>query len=157
MHIQARAITPTSAFGDDERRSSGGSVSATYGIGVLSDILRILEEQGFNLRSASGRQIELGGEFAFWVDARKGKDRNHDIATRRAAKALAGEGYDTHTVEVHRALLDDVPGALRSFVDGISADGLLIEEISVGTPTAKGRVPVQAYTVLAGAAATKRA
>ena len=156
MHIQARAITPTSTFADDDRHADGGTISATYGLGVLSDMLRILEEQGFNLRSASGRQIELGGEFAFWVDARKGKDRNHDIATRRAAKALAGAGYDTHTVEVHRALLDDVPGALRSFVDGITADGLLIEELSVGTPTAKGRVPVQAYTVLAGTAPRKR-
>jgi hypothetical protein len=77
-------------------------------------------------------------------------DRNHDVATRRAAEALAGEGYDTRTVEVRRTLLDDVPGALKRFVDGVTAEGLLIEDLSVGTPTPKGRIPVQAYTVRAG-------
>ena len=155
MHIQARANPRTSTFHDDDRDAGGGSISATYDPGALSDMLRILAEHGFNLRSASGRQIELGGEFAFWVDARKGKDRNHDIATRRAAEALAGEGYDTQTVEVRRTLLDDVPGALKRFVDGLTAEGLLIEEISVGTPTPKGRIPVQAYTVRAGSATTR--
>ncbi len=155
MHIQARASTRTSRFDDGDYRDGGVSISATYGLGVLSDILRILEREGFNLRTASGRQIELGGEFAFWADPRDGIDADHDEATRRAADALAGEGYDAHTVEVHRALLDDRPGALKQFVDQVTAEGLLIEEISVGTPGPNGRIPVQAFTVLAGGMASQ--
>ena len=152
MHIQVRASTKTSTFADDDEEG-GSAVSATYGLGVLSDMLRILEAEGFNLRSASGRQIELGGEFAFWVDPRPGQDKDHDDATRKAAEAL-GAVYDTHTVEVHRRLLDDRPGALKAFVDEVTAAGLLIEEISVGTPASDGRIPVQAYTVRAGGRAT---
>lgn len=145
MHIQARASTKTLGFADAGDDAGNVAISATYGPGVLSDMLRILSDNGFNLRTASGRQIELGGEFAFWVDPRKDVDEDHDVATRRAAKALEAKGYDAHIVEVHRKLLDDVPGALKAFVDEVTAAGYLIEELSVGTPQQDG-IPVQAYT-----------
>jgi acetolactate synthase small subunit len=154
MHIQVRASTKTSTFAD-EFEERGVAVSATYGLGVLSEMLGILKDEGFNLRTASGSKIELGGEFAFWVDARKDKDANHDEATRRAAEAL-GAVFDVHIVEVHRTLLEDKSGALKAFVDEVTAAGFLIEEISVGTPEPPdGRIPVQAFTVQAGRAASR--
>lgn len=152
MHIQARSSTRQSAFADDDDEGGGTvTISATYGAGALSEILRILEDAGFNLRAASGRAIELGGEFSYWVDPRrdaKGNliDADHDVATRVAADMVKEAGFDTHVVEVHRKLLDDRPGALRRFVDEIRDAGALVEEISVGTPGRNGRVPVQVYT-----------
>ena len=147
MHIQARASTRTSGFTDGGDDEGTVAASVTYESGVLSDMLRILEAGGFNLRTAGGRNIELGGEFAFWVDPRKDTDEDHDTATRAAADALRKEGYDVHTVEVHRALLTDVPGALKTFVDSVTMAGYFIEELSVGTPEPDRGIPVQAYTV----------
>jgi hypothetical protein len=148
MHIQARVSVDTSAFADDDEES-GSSISATYRRGALSEILRILEEQGFNLRSAGGHRIELGGEFGFSVAAREG-DPNHTQATHAAVDVLKEEGFDVRVVEVQTRLLDDVPGALRAFVEDVGTGGLLIEEIAVGTPSEDGRIPVQIYTSRAG-------
>ena len=144
MHVQARVSPKTSAFADDEPE---GSISATYRVGALEEILRVLEEHDINVRSASGGKIELGGEFGFAV-GRDG-DRNHKQATEAAVAALNAEGFDAHMVDVRTRDLDDTPGALRAFVAEISADGLLIEEIAVGTPTRAGRIPVQVYTASA--------
>jgi hypothetical protein len=147
MHVQARASTTGSAFPDDAE-DNDSAVSATYPAGRLLGILELLANQGFNLRSAGGRQIELGGEFAFAVDARGG-DADHEAATKAAVEALNGAGIDAHVVEVQVRYLDDEPGALRDFVSNVSSQGLLIEEIAVGTPE-DGRIPVQIYTVKAG-------
>ncbi len=149
MHVQARASTKTSAFADDEEYGEG--VSATYGPGALGNILRILADQGFNLRTASGRRIELGGEFGFAVDPRD-QDDGHEAATQAAVDALNAEGVDAYIVEVQSEMLEDAPGALRDFVDRVSGQGLLIEEIAVGTPGRDGRIPVQIYTASIGGA-----
>jgi hypothetical protein len=150
MHVQARASTNGSAFADDDE--DGTAVSATYTPGALGQILGILQEEGFNLRTAGGRRIELGGEFGFAVDPREG-DADHEEAIRAAVDALNAHGIDAHIVEVQTRLLDDEPGALRAFVDAISEQGLLIEEIAVGTPSNDGRIPVQVYTARAGSPA----
>lgn len=147
MHVQARVSIKTSGFADDDE-GSRSAISATYRRGALSEILRILADEGFNLRSTGGRQIELGGEFGFSVDKREG-DANHGEATQAAVDAL-GDSFDAHVVEVQMRLLDDVPGALRAFVDDVTDSGLLIEEIAVGTPAPDGRIPVQIYTASAG-------
>jgi hypothetical protein len=146
MHVQARASTTGSGFADDDENDT--AISATYTPGAVGEILRILDEAGFNLRTAGGRRIELGGEFAFAVDPRDG-DTDHETALQAAVDTLNGAGIDTHTVEVQVRFLEDKKGALRDFVDSVSGQGLLIEEIAVGTPTDDGRIPVQIYTVKA--------
>jgi len=143
MHVQARASTKTSGFPDDDEENST-AVSATYRPGALAEILTVLSNQGFNLRTAGGRRIELGGEFGFAVDPRD-TDADHEEATQAAVDALRSEGF-----EVQTRVLDDEPGALRAFVEDISNQGLLIEEIAVGTPGHAGRIPVQIYTAKAG-------
>jgi hypothetical protein len=145
MHVQARVSPKTSGFADDGE--DGSAISATYRVGALEEILRVLEERDINVRSAGGGKIELGGEFGFAV-GRDGDD-DHEQATHAAVDALKGEGFDAHVVDVRTRDLDDTPGALRAFVAEISADGLLIEEIAVGTPTRDGRIPVQIYTASA--------
>jgi hypothetical protein len=153
MHIQARASKNGAGFIDDEGAAGQSvAISASYGRGVLSELLGHLDDAGFNLRAASGHDIELGGEFAFWVNARRDQngdpiDANHDEATRRAAELLEGEGWTVDLVEVHRRKLTDEPGALRAFVDEVRDNGLLVREVSVGTADAEGRVPVQIFTV----------
>lgn len=148
MHVQARVDTKTSGFADVDE-DSGAAVSATYSPGALGEILRILEDRGFNLRTAGGRRIELGGEFGFAV-AKQDGDKDDEESTHRAVEALKGEGYEARAVEVEDDVLDDVPGALRAFVDRVSARGVLIEEIAVGTPEPDGRIPVQIVTARAG-------
>ena len=147
MHVQVRASTTGSAFPDDDE-DNDTAVSATYPAGRLLGILEFLADQGFNLRSAGGRQIELGGEFAFAVDPRD-SDTDHEAAAQAAVSALNDAGFDARVVEVQVRFLDDEPGALRDFVSNVKSQGLLIEEISVGTPR-DGRIPVQIYTVRAG-------
>jgi hypothetical protein len=151
MHLQARASTTGSAFADDHEESAD-AVSAAYPRGALSEILRVLEEAGLNLRSAGGPKIELGGEFAFAVADRDDNEPDGK-ATEDAVAALNDAGIDARIVEVQTRYLDDVPGALRAFVDAVRDQGLLVEEIAVGTPARDGRVPVQIYTARAGGSA----
>ena len=147
MHVQVRASTTDSAFpnGDEDNDTA---ISAKYPAGRLLGMLEVLADAGFNLRTAGGRQIELGGVFAFSVDPRQ-NDADHDAAAQAAAETLNGAGFDAHVVEVQVRFLDDTAGALRDFVSSVSGQGLLIEEIAVGTPS-DGRIPVQIYTVKAG-------
>jgi hypothetical protein len=151
MHLQARAKTTISPFADDDDES-GATVSASYASGRLSEILGVLRDNGFNLRSAGGRMIELGGEFGFAVADRDGTEHDSS-ATDAAVAALNKAGFDAWSVGVEDRLLDDVPGALLAFVDEIRDQGLLVEEIAVGTPDADGRIPVQIYTARAAASA----
>ena len=148
MHVQAKVTIGTSGFPDDDEENDT-AISATYGPGALHGVLGILEEKGFNLRVATGRRIELGGEFGFAVDPREG-DAGHEQATQAAVDALKSAGFDAHVVEVQVRFLDDKLGALRAFVKNVSDQGLLIEEIAVATPNADGRIPVQIFTVRAG-------
>ena len=148
MHLQARARTTTTSFADDHKES-GAAISADYPRGALSEILRVLEDAGFNLRSAGGRMIELGGEFAFAVADRDDNEPDGQ-ATEAAVASLNDAGFDARVVEVQTQYLEDVPGALRAFVDAVRDQGLLVEEIAVGTPAPDGRVPVQIFTARAG-------
>jgi len=144
MHIQARVSPKRPGAGDDD---AGDEISTTYRVGALEEILRVLEDGDFNIRSATGSKIELGGEFGFAV-GRDG-DEDHERRTQAAVEALRGKGFRAHVVDVQTRLLDDTPGALRAFVADVSGDGLLIEEIAVGTPARDGRIPVQIYTARA--------
>jgi hypothetical protein len=145
MHLQVKAKTTKggtmSVHGDDGEEIA---VSATYQPGSLVEMLEILERHGFNLRAASGNNVELGGEFNFWVDGRNG-DEDHDQATHAAAKVLRGEGYEADVHEVHAKYLSDKKGTLKQFVDEVTEGKLLVMDISVGTPDEEG-IPVQIFT-----------
>jgi hypothetical protein len=148
MHVQAKAVTTGSAFADEDGDENTTAVSATYRPGAVLGILDILQREGFNLRTATGQRIELGGEFGFTVDPRNGNE-DYETATAAAVDILRGEGIDAHVVEVQVRYLADVSGALRDFVKSVSDQGLLIEDIAVGTPSEAG-IPVQIFTVRAG-------
>jgi hypothetical protein len=161
MHIQARATIKGSAFVDDEPGSDGGdgeevTASAHYQAGALSELLGHLDGAGFNLRAASGHDIELGGEFSFWCDERRDEDgkkidKDHEEATNRAADVLREQGYTVDIFEVHRRKLNDSGGTLKALVDSVTAAGYLVREISVGTVDPDdGKIPVQIFTVKVG-------
>ena len=145
MHLQIKSKTTKggtmSVHGDD---GEDIAVSATYQPGSLVGMLEILERNGFNLRTASGNNVELGGEFNFWVDGR-GDDEDHDKATYAAAKLLREEGYIAEVHEVHSRHLSDQKGTLKQFVDEVTEGKLLVQDISVGTPDEEG-IPVQIFT-----------
>ena len=145
MHLQVKAKVPNSGMSiDDDDGEEGHAISATYESGALVGMLDALQEDGFNLRSASGTNIELGGEFTFWVDGRSdGEDE--DAADHAAAELLKSKGYDAEVWEVYSTYLVDEPGALKAFVHEISERKLLVKEISVSTPDADG-IPVQVFT-----------
>ena len=82
MHVQAKAVTTGSAFADEDGDENNTAVSATYSPGAVLGILDILQREGFNLRTATGQRIELGGEFGFTVDPR---NSNEDFETATAA------------------------------------------------------------------------
>ncbi len=145
MHLQVKAKIPSEGMSvHDDDGEDGLAISATYEAGGLVDLLGILEADGFNLRTASGSNVELGGEFNFWVDGRSDDEDDH-AATRAAAELLKTKGYDADVWEVHATHLTDTPGALRAFVRQVTEGRLLVKEISVSTPDAEG-IPVQIFT-----------
>jgi hypothetical protein len=148
MHVQAKCSPTGSAFADQDGDENTTATSATYRPGAVLGILDILQREGFNLRTATGQRIELGGEFGFTVDPRN-SDEDFETATAAAVDLLRSEGFDAHVVEVQVRYLTDVAGALREFVSSVSDQGLLIEDIAVGTPSEAG-IPVQIFTVRAG-------
>lgn len=148
MHVQAKAVTTGSAFADEDGDENNDAISANYRPGAVLGILDILQREGFNLRTATGQRIELGGEFGFTVDPRNSGE-DFETATAAAVDVLKSEGIDAHLVEVQVRYLSDVAGALRDFVQSVSDQGLLIEDIAVGTPSQAG-IPVQIFTVKAG-------
>ena len=145
MHLQVKAKTTKggvmSVHDDDGDEIA---VSATYEPGSLVGLLNVLDENGFNLRAASGNNVELGGEFSFWVDGRHAKEDEH-AATYAAAQLLRDEGYEADVHEVHARHLSDKKGTLKQFVDEVTSGKLLVQEISVGTPDKDG-IPVQIFT-----------
>jgi hypothetical protein len=149
MHLQVKARVPKSGMsvdddGDHDHHDGKMAISATYEAGALLGILDVLAADGFNLRSASGSNVELGGELTFWVDGRS-ESEDEDAANHAAAELLRANGYDADVWEVHSAYLVDKPGALRAFVDEVTQGKLLVQEISVSTPDADG-IPVQIFT-----------
>ncbi len=145
MHLQVKARIPKSGMSIYDDDGDGGiAASATYEPGTLVELLGILETGGFNLRSASGCNVELGGEFNFWVDGRSDDEDDH-AATHAAAELLKANGYEADVWEVHAAHLTDTRGALKAFVNEVTEGKLFVQEISVSTPDAEG-IPVQIYT-----------
>ena len=144
MHIQARASKKGSAFIDDEGLAGQSvAISASYGRGVLSELLGHLDGAGFNLRAASGYDIELGGEFAFWADRRVDAngdpiDANHDEATRRAGELLENEGFTVDFVEVHRRKLADEPGRCARSSTRSATPACSCGRSAWGPPTTRG-------------------
>jgi len=149
MHIQIRTSLKTAAFSADANSPVEGSIA--YARGTLGDLLEVLAERrsdadpGFSLAAASGHDIELGGEFTFWVHPREGVDDNHEVATLRALERIQEAAYDANRYDVERRHLNDEVGTLKDFVDEVTGKGLHIVEISIGTPEEKG-IPVQIYT-----------
>lgn len=149
MHIQIRTLLTTAAFTDDNGLRAEGSIA--LGPGSLSDLLGILaedrspEDPAFSLAAASGHDIELGGEFTFWVHPRPKVDADHEEATVRAMERIQKAGYDPNQYDVEHRNLSDTVGTLKTFVDEVAAKGLHIVEISIGVAGSEG-VPVQIFT-----------
>jgi hypothetical protein len=149
MHVQVRSSTSKGGFAaDDPDRIA---VSNAYVPGALAEMLGILADAGFNLRAAGGPRIELGGEFAFWVDPRQG-DTDEHAAADAAVTALQEAGYDAWSEEVVSVVVADERGALRRRLDELQQSGILVEEILVGTPgkDTNGGIPVQIRTATLG-------
>ena len=143
MHIQARARVRSSLHLD-------GDVAPFS----LSEILGLLAGAGYSLRSASGHDIEAGGEFSFRVHAKRAggpppgpdDDDADDEAVRSAIEFLQRKGVECEPVRVFHRDLADQPGALRAFVDHVTSKGYAVIEISIATPNRNGTIPVQIYT-----------
>lgn len=105
--------------------------------GVLLDVLRRIADAGVNLRIAGGSWIEGPGELILAVE---------DEDAEALESAL--RGYHFHRQEVEFEELEDVPGALAGFVEKLTNQGRMVNEIFVGSAH-DGRVPVQISTVIA--------
>jgi hypothetical protein len=151
MHIRVQTSLTTTGFSDDEE---GGPAegSASYSTGSLSGLLAVLaesrstEDPGFSLAAASGHDIELGGEFSFWVHPREGLDEDHEAATIAAQQRLKDAQYDARLYHVWARYLNDVVGSLKDFVDEVTGHGLHIVDISIGAAEEEG-IPVQIFAV----------
>jgi hypothetical protein len=145
MHLQVKASVPKSGMSITGDEGDDSAISANYGAGALVEMLTVLKNAGFNLRAAGGSQIEFGGEFSFWVDGRSDSE-NHDEAAHAARDLLDGEGWPAQVFEVRAKHLSDESGTLLDFVREITNEGLMIQDIQVGTKDHKG-IPVQIFTV----------
>jgi hypothetical protein len=146
-HLQVRTAT---------QAGSGGSLGAAYaGDGVQADpyvvrpgslvgLLRLIADEGYNLSSAGGHDIETGGRFVFSVHGTDDDDEERKAYAVR--DLLRANGYrDAEVYRVTHGELDDEPGALARFLDQLG--NRLIHEIFVATPDAEGRIPVQVTTI----------
>jgi hypothetical protein len=147
MHIQARARVKSSTHVDEPTASSEAPFT-------LSEVLELLASKGFSLRSASGHDIERGGQFSFRVRGQAGTDGDgpagpdgdeDDRALRAAIKLLRSEHVPVEEVRVFHEDLADEPGALKAFVDRVTAAGYPVIEISIATPNRDRTIPVQIY------------
>jgi hypothetical protein len=157
MHVQVKSPVKTTAFADEVEDGEG---SVDYPRFALAEFLAVLaadngpNDPPFNLGAASGHDIELGGEFAFWAKPRDGVDADHEEATFRAMERLQGAGYDAKGFHVQAKHISDEPGALLAFVNEVSDRGHRILEITVGAPEDGAprdhMIPVQIFTATAG-------
>ncbi len=158
MHIQIKARLTGSGFAEEDQQVT---ISAEYRLGALSELLEVLAEDhpsdpdlgmGFNLAGVGGADIELGGHFTFWVDARKedqdyGDTPAHEVAANKAVARLRAANFEATPYLVSVKYLDNSKGALKRWVDEITAGGQLVKEIVVGAPDAVG-LPVQIFSVM---------
>ena len=136
MHQQVRTSTTRS-----------GGVGAMAQPGSVVDILQILVDEGVNLQTAGGRDLDGRGEFVFAVH----HDEGDDEPDRRAAELLKKHGYRARVVKVHQCDVSDEPGGLLGCIQRVEESEGPVYEIFVGTPGERG-IPVQITTRSAVAA-----
>ena len=108
--------------------------------GTLASVLERVAKEGFDLRIAGGSSIEGPGELVLAVDDDGDRmDRLHEL--------LAAE-YEVRRVEVRFRELQDEAGALARFIRDLANEGLIVNEIFVGTKR-NDLVPVQVTTIRA--------
>ena len=146
MHLQVKASVP--------KRGHDASMATTAKMVAVSATIRgrgprrdaqVPQADGFNLRTAGGSHVELGGDFNFWVDGRS----DDEMTTPRRARpprAPRKEGYAAQVYEVHAEHLAETRGTLREFVRRVDRTGSWSRRSSVGTPDAEG-IPVQIFAV----------
>lgn len=153
-HLQVRASVKEQSGGSLGAAIAGEAVQANpYAVrpGALVALLEILARADFNLRSAGGHGLEVGGRFVFSVDA-ESEDQEEERA--KAARDLLREnGYaDAEVYEVHHEDLDDEPGQLEAYLRTFEDE--LIHELFVATPDRDSRrIPVQVTTIRVESAA----
>ena len=136
MHQQVRTSTTKSG-------STSRGPGAMADEGGLVDILQILVDNGVNLRSAGGRDLDRGGEFVFTVH----HEDDDDGPGEKAAALLKEHGYGTaRAVRAHHCSVHDEPGGLLGCIQKIEASGESVYEIFVGTPDDDNEIPVQLTT-----------
>jgi hypothetical protein len=136
MHQQIRVVlaTPSSVV------DGAGAMAAVQvevepreiAPGTLVRLLKLLADNDYNLRMAGGKGIETGGGvFVFAID-----DKGDENAAGKCKLFLEQHGYENR-VEVIEPLMGDVEdtkGALHRLLMEIVSDGLLVDEVFVGTP-----------------------
>ena len=136
MHQQVRTSTKKTGS-----RSPGPGAMADEG--GLVDILQILVDNGVNLQSAGGRDLDEGGDFVFAVH----HDDGDDAPGEKVAALLKEHGYGSaRALRAHSCSVADEPGGLLGCIEKIEASDGPVYEIFVGTPDADGGIPVQLTT-----------
>jgi hypothetical protein len=106
----------------------------------VGKVLELLAGNGFNLLTAGGSDIELGGEFAFCV--------GDDLALK-ALELLRDAGYQTRIVGVDHYEVPNDPGALAEVVKITTANnansGRKIKDLAIG-PLPDSRILVQIFS-----------
>lgn len=135
MHQSVRTSTTKSGSG-----SAGPGAQADEG--GLVDILRTLLDNGVNLRTAGGRDLDAGGDFVFSVH----HEEDHDGADHAAAKLLRSVGYDANVYSARECIVSDEPGSLLRCIQETERERGPVYEIFVGTPEEDGHIPIQIVT-----------
>ena len=136
MHQQVRTSTTKSG-------STSRGPGAMADEGGLVDILQILVDNGVNLRSAGGRDLDRGGEFVFSVH----HEDDADPGDEKVAALLRDHGYGSaRAVPAHYCSVADEPGGLLGCIEKIQASDGPVYEIFVGTPDSDDSIPVQLTT-----------
>jgi hypothetical protein len=149
MHLQVRSSI----------QASGGSLGAALfdqdvideapieaRIGGLHRLLTLLAENGFDLRIASGRNIETAGEFIFAVGPKNGDDDEHERLTRAAVQLLLENRYPARIVQTYHFDVSDAVGQLDSVIARLPKNEA-VHEIFVGTPNDDASIPLQITTI----------
>ena len=147
MHQQLRVVLSTPSSVSD---GSGAMAVVPVEIdpreveaGALVRLLDVLARGGYNLRIAGGCGIETGGVFAFAVE--DGGDENK---ASECAAFLEKSGYrGVKVVEPFVCEVEDRKGALRDCLTKLAAEGRLVDEVFVGTPSKDGKIPLQITTI----------
>jgi hypothetical protein len=101
---------------------------------ALLRLLKDLAGEGYDIRAASGHNIETGGVFVFAVD-----DDDDPSRPTKIAAFLNRKGYrDVRVVEPFHKEVGDHVGALADAVEEATRDGQSVQEILVGLPKEKG-------------------